>query len=76
MKKCNFEENKYTPCEMVEAKLVGTNGDKLGIGIIQVHNMKTGEDYNKGLIYKYGRKRKEVIVMNFCPACGVDITPK
>lgn len=76
MEKCYFDDVKYHTCEAIEKGIRGTNGHELGLTIMQVHNMNTGEDYNRGLLYRWSRKKEDVVFMNFCPACGADITPK
>ena len=75
MSKCTFDGTKYVPCAALSGKLEEPNGHTKGLSLLALVNMTKNEEYFGGLIYKYGKKKDEKVLCNYCPACGVQISP-
>lgn len=71
---CTFDGVRYIPCEAIKKAGIGINGHFKGLSFLDLGNLQTGEEYYGGLIYRYGKKKEDIRLCNYCPACGVKIT--
>ncbi|WP_416768500.1 hypothetical protein ACM66T_10075 [Sulfurimonas sp. ST-25] len=75
-KKCSYDGLHYYPCDNIGEAIRGVNGDSIGLTIRAVYNFEHELEYNSGLILKWGRKRTDMAIITYCPACGENIVPR
>jgi hypothetical protein len=74
MTKCTFNGSKYIPCQAITDKMGDDNAHQKGLSLLSLINMETGDEYYGGLLYRFGKKKDDVLICNYCPICGERIT--
>lgn len=74
--KCRPKKGSF--CTAMEASLDEANTQRKGLYPVVLTDLKTFESRMKGICYqrRAGKPNLFAVFFNFCPWCGVDISPK
>lgn len=74
--KCHFNGKDYQPCEWMQKTTIDVNGHKIGLSTTCCVNTSDYKEFNGGVVYRWSKKKSDLVYINYCPFCGENIEPR
>lgn len=71
--KCKLKGSFIKPCKRFN-EILNSQNARTGLVFEEIVSIKTGKRTRDWVIAKSGKHKKQGIIINFCPICGVNIS--